>query len=141
MKVLFDTDVMLDILLDRQPFAEPAARLLSMAEAGTLQAALCATSVTTLHYLAGRILGAKQSRRLIRRLLSIAEVAAIDRPVLESALDSRFSDFEDAVVASSATQIAADVIVTRNVRDYKHATLPIYRPDELLMALPTEIDG
>lgn len=135
MKLLFDTDVLLDVLLERRPFAEPAAQLLSLAESREIAGFVSATSVTTLHYLAARAVGAKRTGSLIQRLLRIVEVAPVNGPVLQGALASGFVDFEDAVVAEAARQVGAEGIVTRNVKDYGRSAVPAYLPPEILEAL------
>ncbi len=141
MKVVFDTDVILDVLLDREPFSEPAAQLFSFVERGRLSVFLCATSVTTVYYLASKVEGTAKARRLVGRLLRIFAVAPVNGPVLKAALLGRFGDFEDAVVSEAANHVNADGIVTRNVRDYRRAVRPVYAPDQLLRALQAETDG
>jgi predicted nucleic acid-binding protein len=127
--------VVLDLLLDREPFAEPAAVLLSRVEAGEIQGCLCATTVTTIHYLASKVVGAKQALLAIRKLLSIFEIAPVDRSALEAALESGLPDFEDAVLHEAARQVSAEAIVTRDPDDFKRAVLPVYSPRELHQAL------
>ena len=135
MKVLFDTNVILDVLLDRQPHVEASAEALSRAESGDLNGYLCATTITTLHYLTAKTLGAAQAAIHIRRLLALCEIAPVHRPVLETALESGFTDFEDAVLHESARQVASDAIVTRNPRHFKKSLLPVYTPEELIQVL------
>lgn len=122
---------MLDVLLDREPFAEPAADLLSRAEAGEIAGCLCASTVTTLHYLAAKVIGAKKALLAIRQILAVFEVAPVNRPVLEAALDSRLADFEDAVLHEAARQVSAEAIVTRDPQDFLKADLPVYSPQAL----------
>jgi len=131
----------LDVLLDREPFSEPAADLLSRVEAGEITGCLCATTITTIHYLASKVVGAKESLLAVRKLLSIFEVAPVNRPVLAAALDSRLSDFEDAVLCEAARQVSAQAIVTRDPADFKRAALPVYSPRELLQALIVRGEG
>jgi predicted nucleic acid-binding protein len=123
--------VVLDVLLDGEPFAEPAADLLSRAEAGEIAGCICATTITTIHYLAAKVVGAEDSLLAVRKLLSIFEVAPVNRPVLEAALDSRVTDFEDAVLHEAARQVFAQAIVTRNPKDFKKSDLLVYSPQEL----------
>jgi len=132
LRVLFATDVVLDLLLDHQPFSEPAAILFSRAETGSISGYICATAVTTIHYLSTKAIGLKHSRNNIQKLLSILDIAPVSRSVLEAALESRFRDFEDAVVHEAACQIKAEAIITRNVRDYKHSSIPVYSSVELV---------
>ncbi len=131
MRVLFDTNVILDLLLDRTPFSLDAARCLSMVELGKIEGWLCATTVTTLHYLVRKSGGAKKTLDGISLLLSLFEIAPVDRMVLQSALHLSFGDFEDAVLHESARLNAIDVIVTRNTADFRHATIPVQLPCNL----------
>ena len=95
----------------------------------------CATSVTTLDYLITRTLGRAEILPIIRALLGLFDVAAVTRPVLESALDLEFADYEDAVIHEAARAVEADGIVTRNVPDFTGSRLAIYSPSELVAAL------
>lgn len=135
MKALFDTNVILDVLLDREPHVVASADLLSRAENRTDLGYLGATTVTTLYYLTAKVLGAAQASVHLRRLLALCEVAPVHRPVLEAALDADFADFEDAVLYEAARQVAADAIVTRNPRHFRKSVLPVYAPDDLCRAL------
>lgn len=138
MKVLFDTNVVLDHLLEREPFVEAAERLLSLVDLGGLEGMLCSTTVTTIHYLASRAVGPSEAIAYIRELLAIFDVACVDREILRSALDAGFSDYEDAVLHEAARVAGASVIVTRNGKDFARSTLPVLTPGELLAALQAE---
>jgi predicted nucleic acid-binding protein len=135
LRVLIDTNVILDVMLDREPFVTASAEVLSRVEAGELTGCICATTVTTLHYLATQAVGPEQALAEVRKALSLFEIAPVGRAVLESALDLGFKDFEDAVLHEAARQVGAQGIVTRNARDFKAATLAIYTPEELSLAL------
>lgn len=135
MRVLFDTNVILDVLLDRQPHADTAEYLMSLADKGHVDGVVCATTVTTIHYLVAKVLGSKAAEPYLRELLEIFEVAPVDGPVLASALDRGFADFEDAVLHESAVAAGAEAIVTRNGSDFARATLPVFEPRELLAAV------
>ncbi len=130
MKVLLDTNVVLDLLLDREPWSKTAAKLFSRIESGTLEGYLGATTVTTIYYLAAKTVGANAARQKIRELLALCAVAAVNRPVLEAALDLEFTDFEDAVLHEAARQVGAEAVVTRDAAGFKKATLSILTPDE-----------
>lgn len=141
MRVLFDTNIILDLLLDRKPHAKLAAALVAEVEHGTLSGYLCATTLTTIFYLARKIIGTDQARIHVQNLLHLFEVAPVNRTVLEGALVADFTDFEDAVLHEAAKHIGAQCIVTRNNKDFKAATLPIYLPQELramIVDLPTK---
>ncbi len=137
MRVLFDTNVVLDVLLDREPFVEPAVQLFAKVENSELVGAICATTITTIHYLISKGLDTRRAIDNVQRLLNLFDVAAVNRVVLESALNADFADFEDAVMHASAHHVNADAIVTRNTRDFAKAIIPIYPPSELLKILET----
>lgn len=135
MRVLFDTNVVMDQLLEREPFVEAAERLLSLVDAGALDGMLCSTTVTTIHYLASKVVGAPEAVKYVGELLAIFDVACVDREVLRAALDAGFSDYEDAVLYEAARAAAASAIVTRNGKDFTRSALPVFTPVELLAAL------
>lgn len=135
MKVLFDTNVLLDVLLDRQPFSHEASILLSKVEQSEIIGFVCATTITTIDYLAAKALGAETASRYIQSLLSLFAIAPVNRVVLENALASKIKDFEDAVLHESAFHAGVQYIVTRNIADFKKSKLPVYEPKEFLYAL------
>ena len=135
MKILFDTNVILDALLRRQPHDIPATQLLAAVECRQLTGLLAATTVTTIHYLATRAADRVQAQQHITRLLMLFSVAPVTQLVLADALLLSFRDYEDAVLHEAARQAGAEGIVTRNGDDFSTASLPIYTPDELLNVL------
>ena len=141
MRVLFDTNVIVDLLLDREPFAEAAASLAAHVERGRLTGVVCATTITTVHYLMTKAAGPKVARAQLRTLLDLFEVAPVTRAVLESAFDSRITDFEDAVIHESAREAAVQAIVTRDLEDFSSADSAVYSPGELLSVLSAGAEG
>jgi len=137
MIVLFDTDVVLDLLLDRKPFSEAAVQLFSQAESGEINGFVSATTITTIHYLATKTIGSQKAKSAIRTLLSILDVASVDRPVLERALEGKYKDFEDGVLVEAARQVKAKAIITRNISNFKKSIVPAYSPAEMLKMLIT----
>lgn len=135
MRILLDTNVVLDVLLDREPFSDASSRVFGKVEQGDLRGYICATTITTVHYLAARVIGSAQAVDKVKKLLTLFEVAAVNRKVLEAALSIGFSDFEDAVIYESARHIEADAVVTRNAQDFERTEIPIFSPDELLRTL------
>lgn len=132
---MFDANVVLDVLLRRQPFNEPAGQLLSRAERGDIQGYICASVVTTIFYLARKAVGLDEARRQVRTILSILDVAPVTGAVLREAAESNVSDFEDAVVAASARQMQVGAIATRNERDFAKTPVSVYSPTSLLALL------
>lgn len=135
MSILFDTNVVLDALLDRAPHARHAAALLHAVETGRLTGLLGATTVTTIYYLAERARDRDAAESGVRQLLRLFEIAPVTRAVLEEALSLGLQDFEDAVLHEAARHAGADAIVTRNGEDFATAVLTIHTPEELLHIL------
>jgi len=140
-KVLFDTNVILDVLLDRQPFSDDAAELMSLVECSKMQGFLCATTVTTIHYLMAKSLDSRSAIKHIRLLLSLFDVAPVNRLVVENALECQFSDYEDAVIVESAKHAGVEYIITRNIRDFKKSSIPVYTPSGFLLVLQSLHQG
>ncbi len=140
-KIMFDTNVILDVLLAREPFVAAASELFIALETGQLQGLIAATTVTTIFYLATKVLGASSAKNSISRLLQLFEVAPINRVVLEQAVNTSFSDFEDAILYQSAVQAGAHGLVTRDIQGFKKAELPIYTPMELLKSFLPQVSG
>ncbi len=135
MNVLFDTNVVLDALLDREPWADAAVDLFDRVESGDFVGLLGATTVTTIHYIARRNVGAGSADGMMRDLLRLFEVAAVNRAVLEEALALSFDDFEDAVLHEAGRIAGAGAVVTRDPAGFSAATLRVHDPATLAAAL------
>lgn len=132
MKTLFDTNIILDVLLDREPFSDAASFLLSKVEQGEITGFICATTVTTIYYIVSKALGPKAASQHIQSLLSLFVVAPVNRLVLENAIASKFKDSEDAVLHAAACHAGVKYIVTRNIIDFKNSKLPAFEPNEFI---------
>lgn len=129
-RLLIDVNVVLDVLLDRRPFAESSSAVWAAVEQGEAEGLLSAHAVTTLHYLNARAVGARAARETTEALLSVFNVAAVDESVLVSALALGWTDFEDAVTAAAARKAKCDAIVTRNPRDFTKSPIRVLAPSE-----------
>ena len=138
MRILFDTNVILDVLLDREPFSSSAAKLFSKVDKGEITGYVCATTITTLHYLTSKVIGADAAIEEINKLMMLFEVAPVNRAVLDAALTSGFKDFEDAVVHESGVYKETQGIVTRDLNGFKKSKIPIYSPAELSIMLESK---
>jgi predicted nucleic acid-binding protein len=134
-RVLFDLNVVLDVLQQREPFYEMSARALASAETGLVEGWVAAHSLTTLFYLVAKFGSAEQARAVLGELLSFLSVAAVDKVVIEQALNLPYEDLEDAVQMTAALQIGAQYLITRNIRDYRAGPLPVLQPVEMLALL------
>ena len=132
MKVLFDTNVVLDVLMNRTPHAQTAVQLMALAEQKQVAGYLGATTVTRIHYLAEKAVGSTLARKHVRKLLSVFEVAPVTWETLSDALNMNFPDFEDAVLHEAARHVGIAAIVTRDPKGFSKSSLRVYSPSELL---------
>lgn len=131
MKVLIDTNVILDVLLARQPFLPASARILSAAEQKKISGVICQTTVTTLHYLVKKHRGEAKARELLKALLRICSVGTFRRAEIDDALASKIKDFEDAVIEAVALKTSSEIIATRNTEDFKGSRVPAREPQSI----------
>jgi predicted nucleic acid-binding protein len=134
MKVLIDTNIILDIVLERQPFVEQAIQVLQTAQTDIVLF-LTATTITDLYYITRKAKGRAIALSFIADLLQFVEVAGVDKDVIMQALHSDIADFEDAIQESAAKSQTINVIVTRNETDFENSVLEIHSPESFLQSL------
>ena len=140
MKILIDTNIVLDVLLKRDSFYKSSLEILELAQKDGIDEFVSASAITDIYYIANKQLHNKEIvSELILNLLKIVHIAGINDEEINYALKLGWKDFEDAVQYSSATSIKADCIVTRNVLDYKYATIPVYEPKDALNIIKTSV--
>lgn len=135
MKILIDTNVVLDALLGREPFVQSATRIFALTEQSRLESYLCATTITTVDYLLSQALKKHAARSALKRLIELFEIAPVNRPVIEAALRSKITDFEDAVLEQAAYLVGAQSIISRDAKDFKKSIVKVLDPAELLNSL------
>ena len=136
MKLLIDTNVVLDVLLKREPFYEAAADVLKLTQRDDVREYISASAVTDIYYIAHRQLKDKAAvKELLKRLLMVVSVAAVSEREIVSALDLAWSDFEDSVQYSVALLNEMDGLVTRNPTDYVDVDIAIWEPKQILQKL------
>lgn len=130
-KVFVDTNVLLDILLERTPWANEAAVLFSMADRKEIELLCCSLSFSTAIYLMQRF---KYTRKEIVSKLSIIKsictVTTVNEAVIDRMLQSDFNDLEDAIQYYSALAFGAEAIVTRNTKDFAASKIPVVSPHD-----------
>lgn len=135
MRLLLDTNVLLDAVLGRAPFADDALALFAAAETGRLTGLVGATSLTTVHYIARKAFGDARAIESVARLVRVFEVASVTRAVFEDAVAAPLGDFEDAVLAHAGAHAGATGVVTRDPTGFAGGPLRVYTPADLLAAL------
>ncbi|MFP9098826.1 type II toxin-antitoxin system VapC family toxin [Flavobacterium sp. RHBU_24] len=132
MRLFLDTNVMLDLLGRREPFFENAARIVSLADKGKANIVVSAFSYATTDYFLSKILGVNKSIELLRKFKTISDIVSLDQIIIEKSLNSGFTDFEDGLQYFSAIQAECQYIITRNIKDFKNAEIPVLTPDDFL---------
>jgi predicted nucleic acid-binding protein len=137
-RVLFDTNVVLDVLLDRQPYVEASAAAWAAVETGVAEGMLAAHAVTTIHYLVRKERGNAKARRIVSAILRVFGVAAVDAAVLQEALELPWPDFEDAMTAAAARAAGCEFIVTRDPRGFRGSPVRSLTPEAVTPLLARE---
>ena len=131
MKLLIDTNVVLDVLLRREPFFRTAAEVLNLTQRDDVREYVSASAITDIYYIANKQLKDRAAvRDLLERLLKIVSVAAVSEQEIRNALNLTWADFEDSVQYSVALLNEMDGIVTRNPDDYQEANMRIWLPEQ-----------
>jgi predicted nucleic acid-binding protein len=133
MKVLIDSDVILDLLIDRKPFSKESLDILSWCEKGRITGYWTPVIISNVHYILSKYSSEKTARSTIAELNEILEVISINKSVINLALESKFKDFEDALQNYAAElNLEIEAIITRNENDYKLSKLSIFSPADFL---------
>lgn len=140
MKVLLDTNVVLDLLLDRESFSELAQAIFLKIESKHIKGFLCPTTLTTLYYLLSKHLDKKQCNQTMENLLALFDITNLTKSVLVDSVQSVGSDFEDSVIYTSAKHTKLDVIVTRDKTGFKHSSVKVMSPQEFLIFIETHLE-
>jgi predicted nucleic acid-binding protein len=130
MRVLIDTNVVLDFLQEREPFAENAARLFERVDAGEIEGFIAATTITNIYYIVRKAAGAIVAQDAITQILRDLNICVVDRNVLEQAIALNFRDFEDAVQYVCGVVYSVDAIVTRDASGFVGGDIPVMSPEE-----------
>ena len=133
MKIMCDTNVIMDMLLEREPFADSSCKVLSLCEEHRIDGCVSASSVTDIYYLVKKHTHSNElAYNAIGKLLEIVRVCSVTNNDVLTAFQRKARDFEDFLVATCAASIRCDCIVTRNKKDFEEFELPLVTPEELL---------
>lgn len=132
MKVLIDTNVILDVLCGRAEFLEASSKVWKYCEVNKIEGVISALSVPNIVYILRKELDPDRTKDIVERLMLIFDVAELKADDLKKAAELGASDYEDAIQMCCARRINADFIVTRNIRDFLTSPVPAVKPSELL---------
>lgn len=139
MKLLIDTNVVLDVLLRREPFSKTAAEVLNLTQRDDVREYVSASAITDIYYIANKQMKDRDAvRDLLKRLLMVVSVAAVSEREIQNALNLAWGDFEDSVQYSVALLNEMDGIVTRNPSDYQETNMRIWLPEQALELFANE---
>ncbi len=132
-KLFLDSDVVIDFFTDREPHANPASELFELNEQGNVRLYLSAVSINNIYYIVRRFLGHKKTLEAIETLTEMTEIVGTTKKEIIQALKNNFTDYEDSVQYSSALTIKdLDVILTRNIKDYRNSSIAVMTPSNFL---------
>ncbi len=132
MKLFIDTNVVIDVLAQRQGFYDASAAILTMLEKDEAEGFISAISFNNIHYILRKQSGKTKSVNAIRMLLSTFNIVTLDKKILTRTIESNFNDFEDGIQFFSAMRSNADYLISRNVKDFPHDDIPVLTPEEFL---------
>ncbi|MFT6802714.1 MAG: putative nucleic acid-binding protein [Salibacteraceae bacterium] len=132
-RLLIDTNIVLDLLANREAFYTEAATLFSMGDTGLLTLTVSSLTFANTNYILSKIKSAKEARIILRKFKVLVETLSLDDKITELALsDLKFPDFEDGLEYYSAIENQVDIIITRNKKDFKNSKIPVMTAKEYL---------
>ncbi len=131
-RIFVDTDILLDLLAEREPFYEFSACLFSQADRNSIEIVVSSLSFGTLNYLLSKIYSAEQARMKLLKFKTLVKVLAVSDKIVELALSSDFKDFEDALQYYTAIENNIKVLLTRNLKDFRKAEITVLTAEQFL---------
>jgi len=138
MRILVDLNVVLDVLEKREPHFQNSVTIWIAVDKGSIEGYLAAHSLTTLFYIMQKRVGWQQATKLLVDTLNIFTIAPVNETVIRQAISFGWHDFEDAVQMCAATQVGADYLITRNVKDFQGGDVPAIVPEAFGTLLKNE---
>ena len=134
--VFLDTNIILDFFLNREPFAEDAARILNRAVDKDIKAYISPITISNSYYILRKLAGHSKVISKLKLLLTVVSVTKMTKRTILAALESNFKDFEDALQSFAAVDYQSmDVLITRNTKDFKHCNIAVMTPSEFLKGI------
>jgi len=134
-KLFLDTNVVIDLLGEREPFYESSAKIATLADRGKIKIIVSALTYSTVYYLLSRLEDKELVKEKIRKFKVIAETSDLTDKIIDKALSSKFKDFEDSLQYYCAMEMNCNMIITRDVKDFKESEILILTPNEYLKSL------
>lgn len=141
-KLLIDTNIVLDLLAKREPFYSSAAQIFSLADKHKLKLTVSSLTFANTNYVLTQLKSAKEARAILRRFKILVSVLSLNDKIINLALnDDKFKDFEDGLQYYTAIENNQDIIITRDLKDFKESKLPVLTADEYLTSIEKKVGG
>ena len=135
-KLFIDTNIVIDLLANREPFYEDAAKLFSLADKNKIKLSVSSLTFANTNYILQKTNPGSIAKEILRKFKILTIVLSLDDKIIDLALnDNGFGDFEDAIQYYSAIENNQDIIITRNMRDFKTSMLPVMTASEFIKTL------
>lgn len=131
-KIFVDTDIIYDLLAKREPFYQAAAKLFTQSDEGTIDISISALSLPNLYYLISKQLSNEQAKQILRKFRLLVHVVPLTEKIIDLALNSEFVDFEDAIQHFSAIESDCDLLLTRNLKDFKKSQIIVMTAQDFI---------
>jgi predicted nucleic acid-binding protein len=131
-KILVDTNVVLDLLSERKGFIEETQIFFTLASQDKIKLFVSSLTFANAHYILSNQMKISGAQKILRKFKILVDCVSFDEKILELSLDSKFKDYEDSIQYYSALACSADLIVTRNKKDFKLSSLPVLDVKEYL---------
>ena len=136
MKIMCDTNIIMDMLLAREPFDDDSCTVLTLCEEHRMDGFVSASSITDIYYLVRKHTHSTElAYKAVGKLLEIVKVCSVTNNDVLMAFQKKAKDFEDCLMAVCAKSIHCDYIITRNKKDFEEFDIPLLTPSELLQQL------
>ena len=137
-KIFIDTDIIIDLLAERQPFYKNAAAIFTLIDCGKVKGFTSPIVFANLHYILSKQLSKNYAIKNLKKLRTLIKIVPVDERIIDLSLESDFKDYEDAIQYNAAISAGISTLITRNIKDYKNPTITVCSPDEYLRVWSTQ---
>lgn len=135
-KLFIDTNIVIDLLAERKPFYEDAAKLFSLSDKNKIKLSVSSLTFANTNYILQKTNSASTAKEILRKFKILTTVLSLDDKIIDLALnDSGFGDFEDAIQYYSAIENSQEILITRNLKDFRTSKIPVMTASEFIKSL------
>jgi len=131
-KILVDTNIIIDILTKRKKFYKPASWLFTLSDNNELELAISSLTFANTYYMLSKELDSGKAKEILRKFKLLVKILPMDDKIIDLSLNSDFKDFEDAIQYYTAIENKLDMIITRNLKDFKLSKIPVMTANDYI---------